>query len=84
MTSIITGDSSMSGCVIAVLAAALLAYLLAKSWTSRTATDTTDTTSRQNMGTIVADVLKIGALLALAVVVLALMAVSVAHTRPHH
>lgn len=73
----------MTGCVIAVLAAALLAYLLAKSWTSRTATDTTDTTARPTVGTIVGDVLKIGAFLALVIVVFALMAVSVAHTRPH-
>lgn len=76
----------MTGCVIAVLAAALLAYLLAKSWTSRTATDTTDTssaTSRQTVARTVNDVLKIGALLTLAVILIALMAVSVAHTRPH-
>jgi F0F1-type ATP synthase assembly protein I len=80
---IITGDSSMTGCVIAVLAAALLAYLLAKSWTNRTATDTTDNTARRTASGVVADVFKVGALLVLVVIVFALMAVSVAHTTPH-
>jgi hypothetical protein len=71
------------GCVIAVLAAALLAYLLVQSWTNRTATDTTNGPARQTMGTAVVDILKIGALIALVVVIFAIMAVSLTHTRPH-
>jgi Na+/melibiose symporter-like transporter len=73
----------MTGCVIAVLAAALLAYLLATSWSRPTTAPQVGTTPRQTLTEAVFGLLKIGALLALAVVVLALMAVSVAHTRPH-
>jgi uncharacterized membrane protein YjgN (DUF898 family) len=80
---IITGDSSMTGCIVAVLATVLLAYLLVQSWNNRTATDTTNGPTRQTMANTVAGALKIGALLALAIVLFAIMAVSVAGTRPH-
>jgi len=73
----------MTGCVIAVLAAVLLAYLLVQSWNNRTATDTTNGPTRQTMTNTVVGALKIGALLALVIVVFAIMAVSVAGTRPH-
>ena len=73
----------MAGCIVAVLATVLLAYLLVQSWTNRTATDTTNGPTRQNITNTVAGAIKIGALLVLAIVLFALMAVSVAGTRPH-
>lgn len=73
----------MTGCIVAVLAAVLLAYLLVKSWTNRTATDTTDSTARRTVSGTATEVFRVGALLALAIVLFALMAVSVAGTRPH-
>lgn len=74
----------MTGCVIAVLAAALLAYLLASSW-SRPSGGTTDAGAapRATIGATVVEFLKIGALLALVIIVFAIMAVSLTHTRPH-